>query len=88
MSQRHTEPVANGRTLGRASFWVLGFTVTAAMAVVPLAGAPKKAQRQHGSFVTRRSPRIGRSGGCTPRVNASTRKAGSTWTEFDGREFR
>ena len=39
MSQRHTEPVANGRTLGRrASFWVLGFTVTAAMAVVPLAG--------------------------------------------------
>ena len=39
MSQRHTEPPTMGRILGRhASFWVLGFTVFAAMAVVPACG--------------------------------------------------
>ena len=90
MSQRHTEPPTRGRILGRhASFWVLGFTVCAAMAVVPVAG------RGGASSATARvvpdepltSYRAFR------RMHAKSEKFNqegwlNAWTEFDGREFR
>jgi hypothetical protein len=90
MSQRHTEPLANRQTLGhRASFWVLGFTVTAAMAVVPLAGRAEESSA---------TTRVVRDEALTSyrafrRMHAKSERFNqegwlNAWTEFDGREFR
>ena len=90
MSQRHIEPPTDGRTLGRrASFWVLGFTVIAAMAVVPLAGRAEESSA---------TPRVTRDEPLTSyrafrRMHAKSERFNQegwldAWTEFDGREFR
>lgn len=91
MSQRHTEPPTRGRILGRhASFWVLGFTVFAAMAVVPVAGRGGAAS----SATTRAVPDEAlTSYRAFRRMHAKSEKFNqegwlSAWTEFDGREFR
>jgi hypothetical protein len=90
MSQRHTESPADGWKLGRrASFWVLGFTVIAAMAVAPVSGrgtessararvAPDEPLTSYRAFrrMHAKSERFNQEGW----LNA--------WTEFDGREFR
>ena len=89
MSQRHTEPPAGGWILGRhASFWVLGFTVFAAMAVVPLAGRSASSATAR---VVRDEPLTSYRG--FRRMHAKSEKFNqegwlNAWTEFDGREFR
>jgi len=90
MSQRHTESPTRGRILGRhASFWVLGFTVFAAIAVVPVAGsgAASSAAMRVVPDEPLTSYRAFR------RMHAKSEKFNqegwlNAWTEFDGREFR
>ena len=90
MSQRHTEPPTRGRILGRhASFWVLGFTVIAAMGVVPLAGRAEESSST--ARVTRDEPLT--SYRAFRRMHAKSERFNQegwldAWTEFDGREFR
>jgi hypothetical protein len=90
MSQRHAEPLAEGRNFGRrVSFWVLGFTVIATTAVVPVAGrgaASSTAMRAipDEPLTSYRALR---------RMHAKSEKFNQegwleAWTEFDGREFR
>jgi hypothetical protein len=90
MSQRHTEPPTTGRILGRhASFWVLGFTVFAAMAVAPVAGGGAAS-----STTTRAVPDEPlTSYRAFRRMHAKSEKFNqegwlNAWTEFNGREFR
>jgi hypothetical protein len=90
MSQRHTKPTAEGWNLGpRASFWVLGFTVFAAMAVVPAAG--RGAESSTTTRVVRDEPLT--SYRAFRRMHAKSERFNqegwlNAWTEFDGREFR
>lgn len=90
MSQRHIEPPASERTLRRrASFWVLGFTAVAAMAVMPLTGRAEESSA---------TPRITRDEPLTSyrafrRMHAKSERFNQegwldAWTEFDGRELR
>src|SRR4029450_1950880 len=90
MSQRHTEPPTRGRILGRhASFWVLGFTVFAAMAAVPVAG--RGAASSATARVVPDEPLT--SYRAFRRMHAKSEKFNqegwlNAWTEFDGRELR
>src|SRR5262245_52215267 len=90
MSQRHTKPPAEGRNLGRpASFWVLGFTVIAAMAAVPVAG--RGAESSTTTRVVADEPLT--SYRAFRRMHAKSERFNQegwldAWTEFDGREFR
>ena len=90
MSQRHTDQPTRGRILGgHASFWVLGFTVFAAMAVVPVAG--RGAASSATARVVPDEPLT--SYRAFRRMHAKSEKFNqegwlNAWTEFDGRELR
>lgn len=90
MSQRHTKPAAERRNSGhRGTFWVLGFTVIAGLAVVPVAG--RGGESSTTARVARDEPLT--SYRAFRRMHAKSERFNqegwlSAWTEFDGREFR
>lgn len=90
MSQRDTQPTANGRNWRRrTSLWALGFTVMAAVAVAPAAG--REPESSTGTRFTADEPLT--SYRAFRRMHAKSERFNqegwlNAWTEFDGRQFR